>query len=348
MAKRIGLLAAILALLVPASNAQDADEEIPVAIEEVDVTQAIREFKQFEARLEKYRKAVTEGQQAAADIGDMLTELRKTATEENGHNEKEILKAINGYVDGVVGKQAELIDFLQSQRFRISYYASKVAAEVNPEDIAALFGTRDGNMKGLKTRRVNLRAASKDIAAFVDKLSPREFSKATFQSLPAMSPAKQRRLQQLELRYQNAKNGVALAESRLRLVREAERASRVVSGRRPAINVDLILTQMFGALDRIRLQMSSDLLYLEAFLSRYEKSTRTQEIVKALQQLIALQGGLEGPSPGLANVLDWLEESAVRKLTIDEDMDGGAAFPRSSDLLREAYATGRSSKKGDE
>lgn len=303
MLKKTGPTALLVLLLAAPLLAQDKDE-IPVAIEEVDITQAIKEFQEFESRLEKYRKAVSEGQKAASEIGTMLTDLRKTASKENGYNEKEILKAISGYVEGVVGKQAELIDFLQSQRYRISYYATKVAAEVRPEDIAALFGTREGNMKRLKERQQNLRGVSREVAQFVDKLSPREFSKATFQPMPGMSQAKQRRLQQLELKYQNAKNSVALAQSRLRLVREAARASKVAVGRRPMINVDLILTQMFGALDRIRLQMSSDLIYLEAFLARYEKSARTQEIVRALQQLISLQGGMEGPSPGLANVLD--------------------------------------------
>ena len=105
---------------------------------------------------------------------------------------------------------------------------------------------------------------------------------------------------------------------------------------------------MFGALDRIRLQMSSDLMYLEAYLARFEKSARTQEIVKALQQLISLQGGMDAPSPGLANVLDWLEESSLRKLAINTPDGMGDSFPRTSDLLREAYTKGRGKPSGRE
>jgi hypothetical protein len=330
-------------------DAQDSDkkEEIPVAIEEVDVEQAIKEFKEFESRLEKYRVAVSEGQKSASEIGTMLEELRRTATKENGFNEAEILKAIGGYVDGVVAKQSELIDFLQSQRYRISYYANKVAATVRPEDIAKLFGTRDGNLRRLRDRKRAQKDVSKEISAFIDKLSPREFSKSTFQPLPGMSAGRRRKLNELQLRFQNSKNAVNVAEARLRLVGQANRASRGVRNA-PTVNVDLILAQMFGALDRIRLQMTSDLLYLESYLARYETSARTQEIVKALEQLVSLQGGMDGPSPGLANVLDWLEESAVRKLSVSDSLgdSANASFPRGSDLLREAYTSG-AGKKGD-
>lgn len=335
MSRSVWLLC--LFLLHPAAAQEGGGEEIPVAIEEVDVVEAIREFKAFEQRLEKYRVAVSEGQKAASEIGAMLNELKSTATEENGHNEAEILRAIEGYVDGVIGKQSELVDFLQSQRYRISYYANKVAAAVRPEDVAQLFGTQEGNLRRMRARTEAMRDASRAVADFLDTLSPREFNKASFQPLPGMSAAKRRRLQELQLRYQNAKNGVAIAESRLRLVRQADRTSRR-HGRGRTVNVDLILAQMFGALDRIRLQLSSDLLYLESFLAQFETSARTHEIVRALQQLISLQGGLEGPSPGLANVLDWLEESSVRKLSVNDELDGvSEAFPRSSDLLREAY-----------
>ena len=56
---------------------------------------------------------------------------------------------------------------------------------------------------------------------------------------------------------------------------------------------------------------------------------------------------MEAPSPGLANVLDWLEDSSVRKLTVLDDAPGGGSmsFPRSSDLLREAYSKGRGGAK---
>jgi len=338
----------LLLCAAPAAAQDGTEDEVPVSIKEVDVTEAIREFQAFERRLEQYRKAVTEGQKAATDISEMLSDLRRTAKKENDYNEKEILKAIDGYVDGVVAKQADLIDFLQSQRYRITYYANRVAASVRSEDIAALFGTEEGNLRRLRGRTRAYKDASKEVAQFIDGLSRREFSRGTFQPLPGMSEAKRRKLQQLQMRYQTRKNAVSIAEGRLRLVREARRVSRSKGGA-PQINVDLILAQMFGALDRIRLQMSSDLLYLEAYLARFEKSARTQEIVGALQQLIALQGGMEGPSPGLANVLDWLEESSLRKLAVDTPEGMGDQFPRTSDLLREAYTKGRgkSAGKGD-
>jgi hypothetical protein len=326
--------------------AQDESQgEVPVSIKEVDVTEAIQEFQAFERRLEEYRKAVTDGQKAATDIGEMLADLRRNAKEENDFNEKEILQAINGYVDGVVQKQADLVDFLQSQRYRITYYANRVAASVRSEDIAALFGTQEGNIRRLQNRTRSFKGASKDVAKFIDGLSSREFSRATFQPLPGMTEQKRGKLRQLQLRYQTQKNAVSIAESRLRLVRETARINRSKGGT-PEINVDLILSQMFGALDRIRLQMSSDLLYLEAYLARFEKSARTQEIVGALQQLISLQGGMEGPSPGLSNVLDWLEESSVRKLAVDTPEGVGDSFPRTSDLLREAYTKGRGKSAG--
>ena len=41
------------------------------------------------------------------------------------------------------------------------------------------------------------------------------------------------------------------------------------------------------------------------------------------------------------DVLDWLEESAVRKLNIDTPYGMSDSFPRTSDLLREAYTKGR-------
>ena len=48
-------------------------------------------------------------------------------------------------------------------------------------------------------------------------------------------------------------------------------------------------------------------------------------------------------------MLDWLEESSVRKLAIDTPQGMGDSFPRTSDLLREAYTKGRgkSAGKGD-
>ena len=326
----------------PAAAQSSRDEEIPVTIKELDVRDTILEFKRFEQRLEQYRSEVTEGQKTAAEIAKMLDELRKSATPENGMNEEAILEAIGGYVEGVVGKQAKLVDFLQSQRYRISYYANRMASNVRPQDVALLFGTERGNLAHLQQRTGLLDESGKEIVKFIDGLSPDEFDKRTFQPLPSMSAVKRRQLAQLELKYQNNKNGLDLAKSRLRLVREASRATASATGKFD-INVDVLLSQMFGTLDRIRLQMSRDLLYLETFLSTYERSARTHEILRALTQLVTLQGGLEGPSPGLVNVLDWLEDSSVQKLTVGvQDVEGGmVAFPRSSDLLREAYSKGR-------
>ena len=345
--------AVVLLLLTLAggmASAQSSDEEIPVTIKELNVRETIREFKKFEERLEQYRTEVSEGQKVAAEIASMLEELRRTASVENGYNEGAILKAIGGYVDGVIGKQAGLVDFLQSQRYRISYYANKMAADVRPEDIAVLFGTERGNLIHLRQRTKLVDDAGKAIAAFIDTLSKDEFDRRTFTSRSSISPVKRRKLAQLELRYQNSKNALDIAKSRLRLVREAARATASAVAGKVDINVDLLLAQMFGTLDRIRLQMSRDLLYLETFLGRYERSARTQEILRALQQLVSLQGGMEAPNPGLANVLDWLEDSAIRKLTAGlEDVDGQMVdFPRSSDLLREAYAKGSVSRSASE
>ncbi len=341
--------AALLLILMPrqgiAAESGEKDE-IPVTIQELDFRDTIREFKEFEKRLEKYRAEVSEGQKAAAEIAAMLDELRRTATPENGHNEKAILGAIRAYLEDVVGKQSDLVDFLQSQRYRISYYANRMAASVRPEDIAVLFGTERGNRAHLIQRTKQMDDSSQAIAKFIDALSPDEFDKKSFRVLPGMPAARRRRLAQLELRYQNSKNALDISKSRLRLVRQAARAA-AHADTNVDLNVDLLLSQMFGTLDRIRLQMSRDLLYLESFLSRYERSARAQEILRALQQLVSLQGDMEAPSPGLVNVLDWLEDSSVRKLNAGLDgIEGGSVtFPRSSDLLREAYSKGRVTKK---
>ena len=92
----------LIGLLAAAARAQENPDEVPVEIKEVDVEGAIKEFQDFEKRLEHYRKAVAEGRKTASDISEMLAELRKSANKENGFNEKEIVGAIGGYVDGVV------------------------------------------------------------------------------------------------------------------------------------------------------------------------------------------------------------------------------------------------------
>lgn len=325
-------------------------QEVPVTIKELDVPAMIQEFKKFEQRLERYREEVTQGQKVAADLAGMLDELRRGAPQESGVKEETILKAIRGYVDQVIGKQIELIDFLESQRFRISYYANRMAASVRPEEIEQLFGTEAGNLAQLRhwTGRVEETAAA--VARFIDSLGPDEFDRQAFRPLPGLSAAKERELARLQLQYQNAKTARAIAESRLRLVREAKRAAEAGAARKVEMNLDLLLGQMFGALDRIRLQLSRDLYYLETLLSRYEQSARTQEIFRALEQLVALQGGMEGPSRGLANVLDWLQEISAQKLTggvagLDRRA-GGVFIRRSTDILREAYRRGVATKKG--
>ena len=130
-------------------------------------------------------------------------------------------------------------------------------------------------------------------------------------------------------------------QKRLQLVRSAGRT--VPAGLSPEIDADLLVGQMFGTLDRIRLQMSMDLLYLEHLLGGYSQSTRTQEILAAFQSLVELQGDLEGPSPELSSVLDWLQDSSTRRLTLGVSGLTEKSFdiPRASDLLREAYEGAR-------
>jgi hypothetical protein len=109
------------------------------------------------------------------------------------------------------------------------------------------------------------------------------------------------------------------------------------------INADLLVGQMFGALDRIRLQMSMDLMYLEHLLTGYAQSSRTQEILDAFQSLVELQGDLEGPSPELSSVLDWLQDSSTRRINLSASglARPGLRVPKYSDLLREAYQGAR-------
>ena len=128
-------------------------------------------------------------------------------------------------------------------------------------------------------------------------------------------------------------------KKRLQLVRAAARVSGQLSGANVDIDADLLVGQMFGTLDRIRLQMSMDLMYLEHLLSGYAQSSRTQEILEAFQSLIELQGDLEGPSPELAGVLDWLQDSTTRRISLSAAnlARPGLNVPKYSDLLREAY-----------
>ena len=117
------------------------DRGVPVTIKELNISDAIAEFQSFKDKLGTFRTEISEGRAMAQETAQILDDLRASASPENNFNEKPILGAITGYVDGVLGKQVELVDFLESQRYRISYYANQMAASVRPEDLAILFGT---------------------------------------------------------------------------------------------------------------------------------------------------------------------------------------------------------------
>ncbi|KAA3609570.1 MAG: hypothetical protein DWQ01_09580 [Planctomycetota bacterium] len=333
-------------LLLPAFGlpaAAQSGDEVPVTIKELDVEGAIREFAEFQRQLEQHRSEVAQGQSAAVETAQMLQELRDNAGPENNYNEGAILKAIENYIDSVVVPQVELVDFLESQRYRISYYANMMARSVRPEDVALIFGTEDQNVRAIGMKVQEQAEAQEAIAAFIDNLPENQFDKQTFRPRPGMSQENRRKLTELEFRYQNLNNGMEMAKKRLALVRQAQRLTN--SGATTAdLDVDLILGQMFGALDRIRLQMSSDLLQFEVFLGRFAHSAQTQEIFQAFQRLVETQGGLDNPSPGLASVMDWLQESSTRHLQVGVsglESSSGFQVRRSSDLLREAYQGAR-------
>lgn len=314
--------------------------EVPVTIKELDVAGAIAEFQSFKARLGAYREQIAEGRGVAKETAQLLQELRNSATPENGFNEGPILEAVSGYVDGVLGKQVELVDFLESQRYRISYYANKMAASVRPEDLAILFGTPEQNDVALTQSVRAVDEASRAIKAFVDTLPPDQFDRRTFRPGASMPRPTRAKLDQLLAQYQAQKNGLELAKRRLQLVRAAARGGKLADSAELEINSDLLVGQMFGALDRIRLQMSMDLLSLEQLLSGYARSARTQGILDAFQSLVEMQGDLEGPSPELSSVLDWLQDSSVRRLSLSAEglRRPGLDVPRYSDMLREAYS----------
>ena len=81
-------------------------------------------------------------------------------------------------------------------------------------------------------------------------------------------------------------------------------------------------------------------------MTSYAKSSRTQEILIAFSNLVQLQGDMEGPSPELAGILDWLQESSLRKITFAaEGLDApGLSLDSTNDLLREAYGSAGSSQ----
>ncbi len=327
--------------LLLAPPVPQATNDVPVTIKEIDVKEAIREFQQFQERLGQFRDQIGAGQSVAQETSQILADLRSGATAENGYNEGQILGVVAGYVDGVIQRQVDLVDFLESQRYRITYYANKMAASITPEDLALIFGTEPQARSAITTRVQELERSRQELADFVDVLPEGYLDPETFRPLRSMTPETKKRLDELVYRYQLQRNALDVAKKRLQIVRAAGR-SRPDPGA-PDIDADLLVGQMFGALDRIRLQMSMDLVYLEQLLTGYAQSSRTQEILDAFQDLIALQGDLEGPSPELASVLDWLSDTSTRRLSLGARglSRPGLDVPRYSDLLREAYQEAR-------
>ncbi len=321
-------------------------EEVPVTIKELDIAGAIREFQDFQRRLGEFHERIGEGRRIARETAQILEDLRQQASPENDYNEGPILKAVAGYVDGVIQEQVGLVDFLESQRYRITYYANKMASSVRPGDLAPLFGTQEQNEVAITVRAREVGEARNAIADFIDGLPADQFDRHSFRATRSMPPETRQQLDVLLYRYQQEKSGIELAKKRLQLVRSAGRAGPAGT-LAPEIDADLLVGQMFGTLDQIRLQMSMDLLYFEHLLQGYSQTTRTQEILAAFQSLVELQGALEGPSPELASVLDWLQDSSTRRLTLD--LSGLASqnfdIPRASDLLREAYEGARTTEQ---
>ncbi len=316
--------------------------EVPVTIKELDLTSAIREFQDFQQRLSEFHEQIGQGRRIASETAEILEDLRQNASAENGYNEGPILEAVTGYVDGVIQQQVDLVDFLESQRYRITYYANKMASSVRPGDLAPLFVTQEQNEAAITVRAREVGGSRSAIADFIDGLPADQFDRQSFRPTRSMPPETRQQLDVLLYRYQQEKSAMDLAKKRLQLVRSAGRAGPA-GALVPEVDADLLVGQMFGTLDQIRLQMSMDLLYLEHLLQGYSQSTSTQEILAAFQSLVELQGALEGPSPELASVLDWLQDSSTRRLTLDL---GGLAsqnldIPRASDLLREAYEGAR-------
>ena len=351
---------ALIALVTTATNRQEEEQtppepvpeqpprereeaqEVPVTIKELDVAEAMREFQAFQQKLGAFREEIGAGREIARETAEILEELRASASPENDHNEGPILDAVGSYVDGVLQKQVDLVDFLESQRYRITYYANKMASSVRAEDLALLFGTIEQNQDAIGARVSEVERSREAIADFIDGLPPGEFDRESFRATQRMSGESKQQLDSLLYVYQQEKNALDFAKKRLELVRSAGRAAPGGPAA-PEIDPDLLVGQMFGALDRIRLQMSLDLLYLERLLNGYSQSTRTQEILNAFQSLIELQGDLEGPSPELAGVLDWLQDSSSRRITLGASglSRPGLDVPRAPELLREAYEGAR-------
>jgi hypothetical protein len=90
--------------------------------------------------------------------------------------------------------------------------------------------------------------------------------------------------------------------------------------------------------------MSMDLLFLEQLLQGYARSSRTQDILDAFQNLVELQGDLDGPNPELSSILDWLQDSSIRRISLSASglKRTELSVPRYSEVLREAYGAARS------
>ncbi len=316
------------------------EREIPVTIKELDLDDAIKEFQQFRVELQTYQKEIGESRKVAQELGQMLEDLRKTASADNDYNEGAILEAISGYLDQVVSKQVSLVDYLESQRYRISYYAGQMAAAVRPQELAMLFGTSEQNLTAIESRTRSLGKIQDEIRKYVDSLNEGQFDRATFRPLPGLPADQKKGLNRLLYRYQQERDALALAKKRLQLVNQSTRSMNG-GAQAPEVDTDLLMGQMFGALGRIRLQMSIDLMNLENLMEGYARSARTQEILVAFSNLVQMQGDMEGPSPELAGVLDWLQESSLRKITFAaEGLNApGLSLDSSSELLREAYGT---------
>ncbi|PCJ52677.1 MAG: hypothetical protein COA70_11830 [Planctomycetota bacterium] len=321
------------------------ERDIPVTIKELELDDAIKEFQEFRVELQTYQKEISESRQVAQEIGQILEDLRATASPKNDFNEAAILEAIAGYLNQVVAKQVGLVDYLESQRYRISYYAGQMASAVRPQELAMLFGTQEQNLASIATRTRSLSKVQDEIRAFVDVLEDGQFDRSTFRPMPGMPAEKKKGLNRLLYRYQQERDALSLAKKRLQLVNQSTR--RMEGGpQTPEVDTDLLMGQMFGALGQIRLQMSVDLMNLENLMTSYAKSSRTQEILIAFSNLVQLQGDMEGPSPELAGILDWLQESSLRKITFAaEGLDApGLSLDSTNDLLREAYGSAGSSQ----
>jgi hypothetical protein len=333
-----------VAIMAMAPTAQDQGDEVPVTIKELDIEGAIAEFRKFQGRLEKYREDIGKGRESARETGQILEELRATATADNGWNETKILETVAGYVDTVLAKQVGLVDFLESQRYRISHYASQMASSVRPEDLALLFGTVEQNDQAIRVQVANVGAAQTQVADLVDSFPKEWIDRESFRPTRTMPADARKQLNLLLYRYQQSQASVEFAKKRLELLKAAKRNQGLSTpGAELNIDADLLVGQMFGALDQVRLQMSMDFLFLEQLLTNYTRSARTQDILDAFQSLVELQGDLDGPSPELSGVLDWLQDSSTRRLVLGAKTISRSAFPVKdrSVLLREAYTGAR-------